>query len=324
MKNIFLAVLYIFFWNISSFSQRVIEINYTVDQQGNYNFTCRNNAFCNYILELNFTTLQNMKCDHALPYRAMMKPGTNKLFKLSKENANDPFQFKYAINYTKGCISPTADTGFTYILPIAPGKETQVYVMENLQQSNPGGSSGGSQETIPKPKNWYVIRMRMKPGDTIFASRRGTVTEVDDRSNLNDSGVATAGSENYIEINHGDCSFGRYGILKRNSALVKPGQFVEAGMAIGLVGGDKYGRGSEARFRVYYNIEEKDPQTNEATNRNIYWEYVPLKFWTKNNGKTSLKHGANYISEHPLSIIKQEIKKHESKRSEVQGSRHKK
>ena len=314
MKNIFLIIPLFFFCNSSLFSQRIIEVNYEEDHQGNYNFYCKNNAYCNYILEISFSSMENTKCDHVLPYRAMVKPGINKLFKLSKENANNPFRFKYTIDYTKGCINPTVDTGFTYVLPIAPGKNTQVYIMENTNQNAGVISAGNMQEIKPKSKNWYVIRLRMKPGDTIYAVRRGTVTEVDDKSSLNDSGVASAGTENYIDIVHADCSFGHYGILKKNSAFVKPGQFVEAGMPVGLVGGDKYGRGSEARFSVYYNVEQEDIQNAGGSNRYVYWEYVPLKFWTKNNGKGSLKHGANYTSEYPSAILKQEIKKPEVKK----------
>jgi len=316
MKNLFLIISFFFFHDTSVFSQRIIEVNYVQDSKGNYNFYCRNNGYCNYILEISFTSLENTKSDHALPYRGIVKPGVNQLFKLSKENADNPFQFKYAVNYTKGCINPKVDINFTYLLPIAAGKGAQAYVMDSARKSDTGNpSSGGSpQQVLSATKNWYVIRLKMKPGDTLYAARRGVVTEVDDKSNLNDSGVASAGSENYIEINHTDCSFGHYGILKKSSAFVKPGQFVEAGQSIGLVGGDRYGRGSEARFSVYYNVEEEGTPAIGIAGRKVYWEYVPLIFWTKDNGKGSLKHGGVYTSEHPLAIIIRETKKPETKK----------
>jgi len=311
MKNILIVI----FFSIcsSSFSQRLIEVGYQVDQAGNYNFYCNNNAYCNYILEMGFTTLDNLKCDVALPYRGIIKPGKNKLFKLSKENPSAAFQFKYSMNYAKGCINPKADTGFTYLLPLSPGKETQAYVMEKSQQTKSTESSAGgnAQQINPGSKNWYLIRMRMKPGDTIFAARRGMVTEVDDRSESNDAGASSIGNENYVEIVHADCSFGEYGILRKGSALVKPGQFVEAGTPVGLVGGDKFGRGSEIRFSVHYNVEPDEAGMN---NGKISWEYVSLKFWTKDNGKISLHHGGNYISEFPVAILRQELKKPETKK----------
>jgi biotin carboxyl carrier protein len=243
-----------------------------------------------------------------MPYRAVVKPGTNRLFVLSREEKTNPAEFKYTFHYIKGCINPTVDTNFTYILPIAAGKQGQAYEMNNTPSNlaradNPSVSAQG--ELTPPAKDWYVIRLKMKPGDTIYAARRGTVTEVEDQSGLNDASGSSGGSENYVEIYQADCSFGHYGVLRKSSALVKPGQMVEAGQPIGLVGGDQYGRGSEARFSVYYNREEDI----DGTNKKIYWEYVPLQFWTKENGKGKLKHGAIYTSEHPLSVISQEMPK---------------
>jgi len=299
MKNIILLPALLLLVATGLFAQRIIEVTYKQDAKGNYQFYCTNNAYCDYILEINFSSLENAKPDHVMPFRGEVKPGSNKLFNVLKENANNPIQFKYTSRYNKGCIDPKVDSNFVYMLPIAAGKEAQAYELTNAEKPGPGE---------PQPKDWYMIRLRMKPGDTIYSARRGVVTEVEVGSNLNDSGVASIGSENYIEIVHADCSFGHYGILKRNSSFVKPGQFVEAGVPIGLVGGDKYGRGSDARFSVYYNIEEM-----EGSNVKTYSLYIPLLFWTKNNGKGKLKHGAMYISEHPATIISQEKPKTQKK-----------
>jgi hypothetical protein len=304
MKKYLAFLSLLLFWIPSSRAQRVVELQYEADSQGGYQFYCTNHAFCNYILEVNFSSLDNGRADHPMPYRSEVKPGRNKLFKLSRISAGSPVQFKYLYKFNKGCINPKVNTDFTYLLPISPGKETQAYEMQNPDQQTPGD---------PTPKNWYLIRLRMKPGDTIYAARRGMVTELDDNSNLNDSGVASIGSENYLEIVHSDCSFGRYGILKRNSAFVKPGQFVEAGQPIALVGGDRFGRGSEARFSVYYNLEQNDSLDASGSGRKLYWVYVPLQFWTRRNGKGKLKHGADYTSEFPPAVLNQEIKKQDTK-----------
>jgi hypothetical protein len=302
MKKMISVLTLLIFWGSTLFSQRVIEFKYDQDASGNYQFYSFNHAFCNYILEVNFTSLVNVKPNPILPFRAEIRPGKDKLFKLLKENANSPMQFKYTIKYNKGCINPTVKTDFIYLLPISPDKEAQAYELLNREKTNAAD---------PEAKNWYVIRLRMRPGDTIYAARRGTITEVEDKSNLNDSGVTSIGYENYLEIVHGDCSFARYGVLKRNSALVKPGQFVEAGTPIGLVGGDRFGRGSDIRFSVYYNQELEDSLGGGI--RKLYWVYVPLKFWTKKNGKGMLKHGASFTSEFPESIITQEMTKLEIK-----------
>ena len=301
MKNIFFLSILLIFLPRCLFAQRIIDLSYAEDMQGNYNFSCNNKAYCNYILEIGFTSLDNATSDHPLPYRAVVKPGMNKLFKLSKQRPGDPVQFKYKIGYFSGCLDPKVDTGFTFLLPISPGKSTQAYEVGTLPKQNAGD---------PQMKNVYAVRLRMKPGDTIFAARRGTITEMDVSSNLNDSGVVSAHSDNYIEIVQGDCSFAHYGIIKRNGSFVKPGQVVEAGQPIGLVGGDKYGRGAEIRLDVHYNqtTDQSDGSGSGAGSADIYWVYVPLKFWTKKNGKGMLKHGATYTSEWPKTILTQEIK----------------
>jgi hypothetical protein len=288
--------------NPGLFSQKIVDIKYQQDSKGAYLFTAYNHAYCNYILEIHFTTFNNVKSDLPLPYRAEVKPGTNKLFSISPVNPNDPVQFNYTSSYNKGCIHPKADTNFTYLLPITPGKEAQAYEL------SPDKSVAGAVQQ----SNWYAIRLRMKPGDTIYAARRGVVTSVDDNDAGNDAGLASAGSENYVEIVQGDCSFGLYGILRKNSALVKPGQPVKAGEPIGLVGGDKYGRGSDVRFSVYYYQEENVSQNGENIWK-MYMVFVPLQIWTKNNGKSKLKNGAMYISEYPLSVVDQESPKSPAK-----------
>jgi murein DD-endopeptidase MepM/ murein hydrolase activator NlpD len=151
--------------------------------------------------------------------------------------------------------------------------------------------------------------MKMKSGDTIYAARKGLVNDIQDQSGANDAGQASIGTENFIEIAQSDCSFARYGILKKNSAMVKPGQLVKAGQPVGLVGGDTYGRGSDLRFSVYFYQED-----NSILNKSAISHYVIPQIWTKNNGKGRLKHGAVYISEFPASVLNQEtpVKKAQS------------
>jgi Peptidase family M23 len=302
MKKVFLVAQVLLLFASTSSAQRLIEIRSEKDAAGNYQFYCTNNAYCPYILEVNFPVLANLKSDHEIPFRTMVKPGGNKLFKLTRINAGEIEKFNYRISYARGCINPQINPDFTYLLPIAPGKMAQVYELE---------SSTSSSSTAIGLKEWYAIRIRMNPGDTIYAARRGTVTDVQDNSGLNDSGVASTSVENYVEINHRDCSFGHYGVLRKNSALVKPGQWVEAGDPIGLVGGDKFGRGSDVKFSVYYNREE-DSSARTETNRNyVNWVYITPAFWTQPNGKTKLKNGAKYAGEFSESVITQEMSKAE-------------
>ena len=312
MKKLSLILVLLLFFqllHLPSFSQRLIEVSYQKDMQGNYNFTCINRAFCNYIVDIGFTKLENAATDHPLPFEAVVHPGNNKLFRLTKTNPKEDIVFNYKTGYLKGCLDPKVNTGFIYLLPITPGKEAQAYEIKNATRTATGDYG---------PDSTYAIRLRSHPGDTIYAARRGTVTEVDVSSAGNDAGAAG----NYIEIVHADCSFGRYGILKNNGAFVQPGQTVEAGQPIGLVGGDQYGRGSDVRFSVVYNQPKEDLQTaGDNNNGPGHWVYVPLQFWTKFNGKGMLRHGATYTSEFPKAILTQEISKPPGKPVPKKGAR---
>ena len=267
---------------LSLFSQRVIEVSYAQDSHGNMVFSCTNRAFCTYVVRVGFTTFENAKADHALPYEEEVKPGINKLFTVGQIKTSDDIQIKYTASYQKGCLHPTPHPDFTYLLPIGPGKETQAY---EINKTFVAGQDSG-----------FAIRLKMKQGDTIYSARRGTVTAVNTNSAENDAGATATDSWNYIEIVHEDCSFGLYGVLKKEGAFVHPGQMVEAGMPVGLVGGDKFSRGSDVRFSVgFYQGPRSIP--------------LPLQFWTKRNGKGPLKHGGTYISEHPRAIVTQELPK---------------
>lgn len=310
MKNIFFHRFRI--WLILSglmvnsaglFSQRIIEIRYEADAKGGTIFSCINYAYCNYILDLGFTTLKNLQCDRPLPFHGEVKPGYTKLFTISAIDPQLPTQFNYSTKNQKGCMHPVVNADFTYLLPISPGKEAQSYEMspDKLPDTTKNGLAKGIADKSRDSVSWYVLRLKMKSGDTIYAARKGIVTEIQDQDGANDAGRISVNAENYIEMVQADCSFARYGILKKNGAFVKPGQTVKAGQPIGLVGGDSFGRGSDLRFSVYYYQEEY------AASQNGGRHYIIPQIWTKKNGKGRLKHGVVYISEFPSAVLNQEI-----------------
>jgi hypothetical protein len=295
----------------SLFSQRVIEIKYELDSHGSYVFSCFNNAYCTYILDLGFTVFKNLRSDQPLPFHGEVKPGYNKLFGISAVDPQSATKFNFSSKYQKGCMHPLVNPDFTYLLPISPGKEAQSYEMspDKLPDTTSHNASKSVGEQKRDSVSWYVLRLRMKAGDTIYAARKGIVTEIQDQGGANDAGQLSVTTENFIEIVQADCSFARYGILRKNSALVKPGQAVKAGQPIGLVGGDSFGRGSDLRFSVYYYQEEYTPGQNGGRH------YIIPMIWTKKNGKGRLKHGVAYTSEFPPAVLDQELpKKSKSKK----------
>ncbi|MBS1664851.1 MAG: M23 family metallopeptidase [Bacteroidetes bacterium] len=256
-------------------AQKAVDVTYTEDQKGNYHFMANNKAYCTYVLHIDFPTLQNLKSDHALPFEAEVKPGTSQLFILSPIDKSGDTKFNNKIGLRKGCLSPVPNPDFVYLLPIGPTLETQAFRINVNRDSS------------------YTVRLKMKNDDTIYAARRGIVTAIDVSNTENDAGATTTNNWNFVEIVHADCSFAQYGVLKKDGALVKPGQQVEAGTPIGIVGGDKFGRGSDIRFSVVY----PGPQGNT--------QIAPV-FWTKGNGKGQLKHGGTYSSEFTKALVQLE------------------
>jgi hypothetical protein len=287
----------------SSFSQRIIEIKYEADARGATVISCINYAYCTYILDLGFTTFKNLRCDKPLPFHGEVKPGYTKLFTITAIDPQLPTQFNYSSKNQKGCMHPAVNTDFTYLLPISPGMQAQSYEMspDKLPDTTKSKTVNTSTNQSRDSVSWYVLRLKMKSGDTIYAARKGIVTELQDQNGANDAGQTSVTTENYIEIVQADCSFARYGILRKNSALVKPGQAVKAGQPIGLVGGDAFGRGSDLRFSVYYYQEESN--SSQIGGRH----YVIPLIWSKKNGKGRLKHGVIYTSEFPPAVLNQEI-----------------
>lgn len=149
----------------------------------------------------------------------------------------------------------------------------------------------------------------MNACDTIFAARRGVVSEVRDTSTLALSDYVYASDDNYMEIFHKDCTFGRYEVFKKS--LVEPGQEIEAGDPIAIAGGEHYTTGSHVRFSVIYLNQS---QNENKTERIHSWAYVPLFFFTAENENGPLIYGCTYTCVKPESVITQEFTKRELKK----------
>jgi peptidase M23-like protein len=285
--------------------QKKIEVTYEKNALGEYEFTCNNKTFCNYIVEVSFSLLENLRADVSLPFRETVAPGTSRLFVLRKSVIKEPAHLTYHYKTFKGCARPAVDTAFTYLLPVAPGKKTRIFELNYIAKEY-GGES--------EPKDWYALGLRMKAGDTVFAARRGRVTEIRDYANLQDSGYTFAREENFVEIVHNDCSFAKYQVFRDSGIFVREGDWVEAGQPLGLAGGDKYADGPQVRFSVRYHLEQEVVKDGEKTGEVFYWAYVPLQFWTKDNGKTRLINHSSYTSEHPAEVITREMSKKQARK----------
>ena len=286
-------------------AQSTIEVVYEKDNSGVYTFSCRNNGFCPYTVTITFTQLTGLRSSVILPYQTEVRPGQQSLFKLQPQ-PNQANTFQYTFRSIKGCLRPKVDTAVVYLLPASPGKQVSATQLAYL------GKQFADQE---EPKGWYSLALKMSSGDTVFAARRGTVSAV--RSEVQPIGthVGFNRDDNMVEINHADCSFASYTVFRPKSIFVEPGQFVEAGTPLGIVGGENYDFGPHVRFSVHYNYEAPIIKNGQPSDEKHYWAYLPVRFWLKDEQKAGrLEPRKVYLSDHPDLVIEQEMSKRELKK----------
>src|SRR4051794_38121070 len=97
-------VLFCTILSLPALAQRPVVVSYRQDQKGAYIFTAQNNAFCPYVLRVVFTSLENGKTDHPLPFEGELRPGMNNLFRLSAQSPAADVQFKYSVSFRKCCL----------------------------------------------------------------------------------------------------------------------------------------------------------------------------------------------------------------------------
>lgn len=285
-------------------AQVPIEVYTEKDNAGIYTFYARNNNVCPYTVTVDFTQLTGFRASISLPYQADVRPGQQSLFRLEPQ-PNQSTSFQYRISYQKGCLRPRIDTSIVYLLPVGPGKTTTPVEMPYLGKVYAGES---------EPKDWYALAIKMNTGDTVFAARRGVVSVVRDDAQVAGTNLGFHRDDNSVEIVHQDCSFATYTVFRQKGIFVKPGQFVEAGEPLGIVGGENYSYGPHVRFNVHYNYESPIVRNGERTDQKHYWAYVPIRFWLKTEQKAGkVQSRVTYASEHPDAVIEQEMSKREIK-----------
>lgn len=139
-----------------------------------------------------------------------------------------------------------------------------------------------------KKPNPYALDFNMDIGTAICAARDGIVAEVKQDSNIGGPSPRFAKHGNHITLYHQDGTFATYAHLKKNGALVKPGDRVRAGQKMGLSGNTGQSSGPHLHFEVFqYNTK--------GESRNL-----PVSFLNHDNSTLSrLKEGQFYYATTP-------------------------
>jgi Peptidase family M23 len=278
-----------------------VEVEYSQKNNNEYNFSYKNLNNCDYTLKIEFSELRGLECSSSLPFLGSVPAGLGNLFTLKpmlNSQIGPSFQFGY--KYQKGRLLNKPPKPFIYLLPFSKNEARKAYYPQNILEMING----------KKVDNFYSLSFQMRKGDTIFAARRGMVSELKSTFEAQNDGVWFSSETNFVEIFHQDGTFGRYNRFKKGTLLVEEGQLVEAGQPLGIVTDDVFEGQIVMQFSLTYLSKAK------AFDNAVYpFDFVVPTFYTKDNPSgTTLQNGTSYNSDWPESIIVQEMSKRELKK----------
>lgn len=189
----------------SSRLSRPISIQVEKGVRNDLTFMAQNNSFYPYEVEVQFTTFINLS-PMKNNYKCLVHPGSNALFILNPQNANDSYNYAYTLHYTIGDHDKKPDILYSYLIPLASGKEIQLMT---FTKNNKDSISFGN-------------IFQLKNGDTIFCMRKGFVTATPDAN----YDIDRIQKGNSIEILHADGTVATYTIDNTAQILVSPGKEV--------------------------------------------------------------------------------------------------
>ncbi|MEQ8189077.1 MAG: M23 family metallopeptidase [Candidatus Eremiobacterota bacterium] len=235
-------------------------------------FHIKNKMAYDITITVEFTLLNNLASDMALPYTETIGAGKNiKAFTLYMIDTGDAWKYKYKYSCIPGSLYALHNDSYIYSLPYASGSSYY------LSQGYNGTFSHFGEEA-------FTIDWAMPEGTGIYAARDGTVISTRYIYSRGGNDKKYMDHANYILIRHDDGTIGEYFHFRKNGVYVIPGQEVKAGDLIGFAGSTGYSTAPHLHFGVYKAVDGYTRQT------------VPVKFRTMNADATELQQGIYYTA----------------------------
>lgn len=269
-----------------------IEITYEQTENG-YDFYAENQNQAPYLVKVTFNSISNLRPSFNPKKELTVYTGRQRIFTLKKEREHASTNFNYKYSYRKGKLPVKLNPDFTYLIPLKENRLTRTlkiaYVGEML------GTKGKT------PENWYGVGFTMYKADTVVAARSGEVINVIQQINQTEEHLLMSKQRNLVEILHKDGTIGLYTLFKKEGVLVKEGEQVIAGQALGIIDSEHYENGPHLRFQVYYALAKGG------------YAYVAPKFHVDEINQ-NLEFQKRYKVTHPKGVVEQELSKRQKKK----------
>ena len=304
MNRIYLLYMVAFGYCILPLQAQTINVSFEKGAKGEYIFYADNQFSIPYTLEVTFSKLANASGNitAGIPYETTVMTGKQRIFTLNRMNPNTPIDFQFTRTFLKGDTRMKADTGFVYLLPVTEGKKVRI------------GKVNSPEKLLGQKKESHVtgLSFYMEEGDTVYASRSGIVTAIQENSASAGGNIVYSAKENYVEIYHKDSSFAIYRLFRNNGIFVSPGEKVIAGQPIGIIGKGNNHSGSRLHFRSYYLFKNKDTRSANVQKKTKAVIFTPqFHLAPANDGKPVFN--KLYTVEHPVKYITEEMTRLEKK-----------
>lgn len=275
-------------------AQKRLEIDYTANN-GNYTFQYKNPYYCDYTVKVEFPNLQGGICSCVLPLIESIPTGSGTLLTIKPLQANQSISFNFGYRFLKGRMLSKEPKPFLYALPFSSKTPHRASTTQNINEVVFG----------KKVANFYGISFLMNKGDTVFAARRGVVSEMKNDIEKHADHVWFSTETNYVEVFQQDGTFMRYNRFKKGTLLVKEGDEVEVGQPLGIVADDTFEGNRVIQLTAYYLSKA----TIFAEDNSAFTYLIP-RFYTKDTPTgTPIQPGVFYTADCPESLITQEMTK---------------
>jgi murein DD-endopeptidase MepM/ murein hydrolase activator NlpD len=214
---------------------------------------------------------KNMRASPALPV-TLDTHGRSRveLVALAPIDPAQPWSYPYSYHWYYGGRGGQPD-GTVYQLPFEAGVRHRLFQGYRGSFSHQAGTS-----------DEYAHDWDLAEDSLVLAARGGLVVGVRQDSNAGGVSDRFRHSANYVIIRHDDDTYAEYLHLKQHGALVKVGDQVKAGQALGRSGNTGFTSRPHLHFAVFRNI---DGNTRES---------LPVKFRTRDGREQTLEQGRTY------------------------------